>query len=79
MASAVYCPESKRRKWMCGYMRLKATRAMEEHMLLLLRTGEFLSKVYRLRSPAIFDQSLDWSKNRPKGVCPSNRMNIKKI
>lgn len=63
---------------MRGYMRLKATRAMEEHMLLLLRTGEFLSKVYRLRLPDIFDQSLDWSKNRPKGVCPFNRMNIKK-
>lgn len=48
-------------------------------MLLLLGTGEFLSKVYRSRSPlAVFDQSLDWRKDRPRGGI-LNRMNAKKM
>lgn len=47
-------------------MRLEATRALEEHVLLLWRTGEFFSTFDRPRTPpAVCNQSLDWSKDRP--------------
>lgn len=60
-------------------MRLKTIGALGEYVLLLLGTGEFLSKVYRPRSSlAIFYQSLDWRKDSPKGV-NLNRMNTKKM
>lgn len=55
---------------------MKATGALKEHVM-MLRTREFLSNVYTPRSPpAIFNlccvltlqQSLDWSKDRPKEI-----------
>jgi hypothetical protein len=61
---------------MWSHRRLKATGALKEHVM-MLRTREFLSNVYTPRSPpAIFNlccvltlqQSLDWSKDRPKEI-----------
>lgn len=60
-----HCPGRKRRKWTCDFTRLEATRALKEHVLLLWRTGKFSTFDKPRTPPAVRNQSLDWSKDRP--------------